>query len=217
VAQKKKPAAKKAPAKKKLSDAELKQRAEHKQAALEDASNLVERLKHTVANLAKKIARRKAKRNQGRSAEEAIVERVIAEVKRCVDLDLPYVWGGGHDESPTHAFHPGGGGDCSSYACHLGQVAIPDLPTGTTFTMEADGKANRHGLENGPGRFITYFIKNNGGGDDHVITRIVYHGRVIWTQCGGSDNTKPRGGACIFSPSAARKAQFYYACHPKGL
>lgn len=157
-------------------------------------------------------------RQEKTTAEDARVERMLQEALRDTTLGLHYVWGGGHGESPTHAFDSAHstGGDCSSYASHLCQVAVPKVKTGTTFTLASSAGSKGSGLKKGPGKFVTLHIKNSPANDAHVIVEIHFKGRVYWTQCGGRDNTKG-GGPCIFKPTADRIAEFPTKVHPNGL
>lgn len=192
----------------------LKQIEKRKKAKLAKAAEVGRRarIRHGVAHFAKLI-RRKKSRNRERLTEVALVERYLAEAKRLSKLLEPYVWGGSHGSSPTP---PNGPFDCSSYASHLDQTVVQDVETTTTFSMETNAKAGAHGLEMGEGQFITHHICNSPASDAHVITSIRIHGKLWWTECGGSDNTE-RGGPCFFNPSAARIAHFPIKCHPKGL
>lgn len=199
--------------KKPVETAELKEIRERRQEQERETASRLKRIQHAIAVLTKKIARRKKKRGAGRSTDDALIERYIAEIHRCIGLDLGYVWGGGHGSTPSPHNGPW---DCSSYACHLDQTVSRDVRTGTTFTMASDGAAGEHGLLSGAGKYITHFIKNSPASDAHVITRIVYKGRVIWTETGGRDNSE-HGGPCIFRPTASRIAEFPTKVHPKGL
>lgn len=170
------------------------------------------RIRHRIRRLGKLI-RRKKHRLAKRTVHEALVERYIAEAKRLSGLREPYVWGGSHGSSPTPANGPF---DCSSYASHLDQTVLPNVPTMTTFSMASNATRHQGQMEPGEGSHITHFIKNSPSSDAHVITRIRYGGREIWTQAGGRDNTG-RGGPCIFTPTASRIREFPIKVHPAGL
>lgn len=185
-----------------------KKRKQHKRKHYKNGSRTYLRISLGIGRINTILRRRKAKQ----TAEEARVERVIHEMIRCTGLRLGYTWGGGH-VTPAP---PNGPFDCSSYASHLCQVAVPKVKTGTTFSLASAAGSKGSGLAKGEGEFITLFIKNSPASDAHVIVRIIYKGRVYWTETGGRDNTG-RGGPCIFRPTQSRIAEFPIHVHPNGL
>lgn len=151
-------------------------------------------------------------RKERETAEDARVERILHEAFRLTALHLGYTWGGGHvTPAPSNGPY-----DCSSYASHLCQVAVPKVKTGTTFSLASAAGAKGSGLAKGPGEHVTLFIKNAPAGDAHVIVRIVYKGKAYWTETGGRDNTG-RGGPCFFKPTQSRINEFPIHVHPNGL
>lgn len=168
------------------------------------------RLTLKIGRLNKRIARKNRL-----SAAELLVRRYLEEAHRCTTLGLSYVWGGSHGSSPTPHNGPW---DCSSYASHLDQTVLQNVPTMTTFSMEDESKKGKDSpIQPGPGEHITHHICNSPPSDAHVITSIRFRGKTYWTECGGSDNTKPGDGPCFFNPPASRVAHFPIKCHPRGL
>jgi hypothetical protein len=121
--------------------------------------------------------------------------RLIAEADRISDLNLRYVWGGGHTQ-PAPPPDRVAGYDCSGAVSRLVQAADYDYPTAATPGIEA------WGLPRGPGK-VTLFNRPHGA-DAHVFMRI---GNRYW---GTSGFARPNGGAGWFTraPSPSYLAGF---------
>lgn len=157
------------------------------------------RMQELIRGLRKPSAhqRRRAKWRRDHAVPGAM-RRVLAEIQRVHNQNLSYAWGGSHNEAIVH----GDDYDCSSWASHLCQMANLKVSTATTYGLAGAGKA-------GEGKWLTLYIKNPPNPHDaHVIVRVFDGHRYRWTECGGSDNPRPKGGPCWFTPSPARIAQF---------
>lgn len=185
-------------------------------------SRLIKALRFVQAQLTtlhhrKRRLQRRIK-NRSKTGKPHGLDLFIASVDLAIKFKLPYVLGGGHvtpAPQPEALAAAHSGYDCSSGACHFDQDAGVKTQTGTTWTM-AEPQA---GLAKGPGRYVTHFIKNNSGDDQHVISRLTdASGKVLgWAQVGGNDNPTAGGGACWFNPTKSRIAEFYDQVHPEGM
>lgn len=101
--------------------------------------------------------------------------------------------------------------DCSGLASWLlerGGIHLKN-GAGSTWSLAEEGSA-------GESPWLTLFIKNNPGGDEHVIVRLrrkysvtrKLFGEHRWVECGGSDNPKLGNGPAFFHPSPSRVAEF---------
>lgn len=162
-----------------------------------------------IGRLNKRIRRKK----KALDSTVHLVTRFLDEAIRDTKLGLHYLWGGGHLPGDPAA-HPNGPWDCSGWALHLLSVVVEGVNGAgmNTIGFMNAARAETNGLEQGEGRWITFFVK-----DDHMVTRVVFNGRTYWMECGGSDNPKAGDGPTFWTPTPERIRQFNFHCHPKGL
>lgn len=162
-----------------------------------------------IGRLNKRIRRKK----KALDSTVHLVERFLDEAIRDTKLGLHYLWGGGHLPGDPAA-HPNGPWDCSGWALHLLATVVEHVNGSgmNTIGFMNAARSKSNGLEEGEGRWITFYVK-----DDHMVTRVVFRGRTYWMQCGGSDNPKPGDGPTFWHPTPERIREFTFHCHPKGL
>lgn len=142
--------------------------------------------------------------------------RTIRKIEKAAKLvsrrDLRYAYGGGR--GATRMTEPPLSGpwtDCSGFFMWLCQKAGVHLKNyvGSTRSLAEEGMA-------GTSPWFTAFIKNNPGGDEHIIIRLrrkwlasrLLFGEFRWVECGGSDNPSLLEGPTFFHPTPERIAEF---------
>jgi hypothetical protein len=136
------------------------------------------------------------------------VEKMVAEADRLDALQIPYVRGGSHGESPTPANGPF---DCSSAVSRILQVAGFGNPTMDTTLLVGWGKPGR-------GRWVTIHVKPYGE-DAHTFLEfdpsVTPDSRRYW----GTSRTNPNGGPG-WIPESTFDATYlagFQVRHPPGL
>lgn len=146
-------------------------------------------------------------------AKRRMIRKIERGAKIVSERPLDYSFGGGRGEK--YMRHPplsGGWTDCSGFAqwlCQISGIHLRDF-VGSTRTLAEEG-------HEGESPWFTMFIKNNPGGDEHIILRLrrkylitrKLFGEHRWIECGGSDNPKLGEGPTFFHPTPARVHQFY--------
>jgi hypothetical protein len=133
---------------------------------------------------------------------------------------LLYRLGGGRDFAHNRMFDPPQSGywtDCSGYASWL--IHLAEKAGGAKLLANGCGSTWSLAEEGLPGesKWLTMFIKNNGGDDQHIILRLrrrwliqrLIWGEHRWVECGGSDNPRLGNGPAWFHPSESRVREFY--------
>jgi hypothetical protein len=149
------------------------------------------------------------------------IRKIEKGAKQVFRRHLIYSYGGGR--SGNRIIDPPVSGkwtDCSGFALWL--CAKANLPikngAGSTISLAQEGSP-------GTSAWFTLFIKNNPGGDEHIILRLrrkylitrKIFGEHRWVECGGSDNPQTGEGPAFFHPTASRIAEFNIHRHFKVL
>lgn len=152
------------------------------------------------------------------------IRRVEHEVTRLSKMNLPYVFGGGR----TCGYPPcaDGPGDCSWFQGHLINVAGFKMPVPatnlSTFSMEQFPDLDPDTFGHGPGKFLTFYIKDGNGDPHEAHTFCEIRGR--FAECGGTDNPSSGNGPSWFHPGDGmgltlhqRLQEFPNRIHIRGL